>query len=232
MKNLFILCLTIYSVHSSFAQASDSANFYYQKGLQDKNSRLWMIAINDFQKSLQFQPSNLVAQRELGKVEVELRKYDQAKETFKKLYDVNANDSIAVENLAMLYYWNRQWQECALYASRAKALQVGKGWNYLIGKSYYELEDFGQACKFLQAASKEDSSNAEIPYLMARSYVEMNNYKTAVPYFQHAIALDSSKYQWMYECALTMSTNYDDKSAIKYYELAATKGYKKDNDFY
>lgn len=232
MKNLVTFCLTLVCLQSAFSQTNDSATFYFQKGLQDKSNRLWMIAMSDFQKSLDFQPVNLNAQYALGSLEVELRKYDQAKVIFKKIYDSNANDSLAVENLAMMSFWNREWQECIVYANRARDLHVGKGWNYMIGKSYYEQEDYGHACKYLQAASREDSSNAEIPYLMARSYVEMNNYKTAIPFFQRAIGMDSSKYQWMYECALTMSTIYDDKSAIRYYELAAGKGYKKDNDFY
>jgi tetratricopeptide (TPR) repeat protein len=68
--------------------------------------------------------------------------------------------------------------------------------------------------------------------MIARSYVDMNNYKPAIPYFQKAISLDSGKVQWIYECALVYATIYDDFSAIKYYELASSKGYKKDNDFY
>ena len=102
----------------------------------------------------------------------------------------------------------------------------------MLGKSYYEQEDYGHAFPNLQAASKEDSSNAEIPYLIARAFVDMNNYKPAIGFYQKAISLDSSRVQWIYECALVYATIYDDKSAITYYELAGAKGYKKDNDFY
>jgi tetratricopeptide (TPR) repeat protein len=102
----------------------------------------------------------------------------------------------------------------------------------MIGKSYYEMEDYGHAFSYLPSAAMEEPQNAEIPYMIARSYVDMNNYKPAIPYFQKAISLDSSKAQWIYECALVYATIYDDQSAIKYYDLAAAKGYKKDNDFY
>jgi tetratricopeptide (TPR) repeat protein len=94
------------------------------------------------------------------------------------------------------------------------------------------MEDYGHTFSYLPSAAMEEPQNAEIPYMIARSYVDMNNYKPAIPYFQKAISLDSSKAQWIYECALVYATIYDDQSAIKYYDLAATKGYKKDNDFY
>jgi len=219
-------------VQFAFSQSADSSNFFYQKAVEEKNKRLYMVAFNDFQRSVQFKTDNLDAQRELGLTALELRKYENAKQAFLKVNQVKKDDTIAIQNLATIYYWTRQWPEAAQYAIKARDLHTGKNWNYIIGKCYYEQEDYGQAFKYLQPALKEDSSNAEIPYLIARAFVDMNNYKTAIPYFQKAIALDSGKVQWIYECALTMATVYDDKNAIKYYELAALKGYKKDNDFY
>jgi len=219
-------------VQFAFSQSADSSNFFYQKAVEEKNKRLYMVAFNDFQRSVQFKTDNIDAQRELGLTALELRKYENAKQAFLKVNQVKKDDTIAIQNLATIYYWTRQWPEAAQYAIKARDLHTGKNWNYIIGKCYYEQEDYGQAFKYLQPALKEDSSNAEIPYLIARAFVDMNNYKTAIPYFQKAIALDSGKVQWIYECALAYATIYDDKSAIKYYELAALKGYKKDNDFY
>ena len=231
MKNLLLICCTFFTALAAFSQ-SDSSGFFYQKGMEEKSKRLYMVAFNDFKKSVEFKQDNIDAQRALGLTAVELRKYDNAKQAFLKVTELKKDDTTAIQNLATIYFWTRQWQQATAYGIRARDLHVGKNWNYLIGKSYYEEEDYGQAFKYLPAAAKEDSTNAEIPYLMARAFVDMNNYKSAIPYFQKAIALDSAKVQWIYECALTFATIYDDKSAIKYYELAASKGYKKDNDFY
>ncbi len=191
-----------------------------------------MAAFNDFQKSLQYRADNADVQRDLGLTAVELRKYENAKQAFLKVNELKKDDPVATENLALLYFWTHQWPQAVQYAQQAQQLNTGKNWNYIIGRSYYEQEDYGHSYKYLQAAAKEDTANAEIPYLQARSFVDMNNYKAAIPFFQKAIALDSSRTQWIYECALTFATIYDDKSAIKYYELAAARGYKKDNDFY
>ena len=216
----------------AMAQSVDSASFFYNKGFEEKGKRLYMPAYNDLQKSLHYQPDNVDAARQLGLVAVELRKYDNARDAFLKVVASQKDDTTAVTNLAMLYFWTRQWLPAAQYARQAQQLHAGSNWNFILGKSYYEAEDYGQAFKYLQAAGQEDSLNAEIPYMVARGFVDMNNYKAAIPFFRKAIALDSTRAQWMYECALTCATIYDDKTAIKYYELAALKGYKKDNDFY
>jgi len=214
------------------AQSPDSSSAYLKKAQDEKTRRLYLVAFNDFQKSVQYKPDNVDALRELGLTALELRKYDNSKDAFLKVLDLSKDDTTATANLAMLYFWTRQWQPATQYAQRAQQLHAGKSWNYVIGKSFYEAEDYGQAFKFFQAAAQEDSANAEIPYLEARGFVDMNNYKAAIPFFKKAISLDSTRSEWMYECALTCATVYDDKTAIKFYELAALKGYKKDNDFY
>ena len=226
------MVIAVLSANLLPAQSNDSSSFFYQKGLEEKNKRLFMVSYNDLQKSLEYNPSNTDALRETGLVAVELRKYENAKIFFQKLEQKINNDTTAITNLATLYFWTHQWPQAALYAKKAQDLHAGKGWNYVIGKSYYEQEDYGQSYKYLQTAAKDDSTNAEIPYLQARSFIDMSNYKPAIAFFQRAIYLDSTKTEWIYDCALAFATINDNKSAINYYELAAVRGYKKDNDFY
>jgi tetratricopeptide (TPR) repeat protein len=232
MKKFFLIGSALFCTHIVFSQSSDSSANYYQKGLTDKNNRLFMVAYNDFQKSLHYKPDYIEAERQLGLITVELRRYEEAIQIFLKVIQQQKEDTTALSNLANLYFWTRLWSQATDYAQRAQKMHTGKNWNYIIGKSFYEQEDYGQAFKYFQAAGREDSTNAEIPYLVARGFIEMNNYKAALPYLQRAIFLDSTKTQWIYQCALTFATIYDDKAAIKYYELAAEKGYKKDNDYY
>ena len=232
MKFLLSIFLILIFLNSPLAQIKDSSDLLFQKGLEEKDKRLYMISFTDLRQALQYNPQNAGAQKELGLVCVELHKYDQAILAFNRLEELKKDDSTAIVNLGILYFWTHQWEKAIAYANKAKGIHAGQHWNYVLGKSYYELEDYGHAFPNLQAASKEDTSNAEIPYLIARAFVDMNNYKPAIGFYQKAISLDSSKVQWIYECALVYATIYDDKSAITYYELAGTKGYKKDNDFY
>ncbi len=232
MKNTIFFLFATLMFQSVFSQSKDSSGVYFQKGIKEKQARRYMVAFNNFQKSIQYDSNNVDAQRELGLVSLELRKYGDAEVAFTKVVALQKDDTTAVVNLANLFFWTHQWKQAVFYSQRAIQLNAGKGWNYSIGKSYYQQEDYAQAFKYLQAAAKEDSTNPEIPYLTARAFVDMDNYKAAVPFFKKAIGLDSTKTQWMYEFALVLATIPNDKMAIQYYLLAADKGLKIDNDYY
>ncbi len=231
-RTFVVLFIILASAWRTNAQSADSSRYFYLKAMDEKSNRLYLVAYTDFQRSLEYDSLNADALRETGLTAVELRKYENAKMVFEKLVVIQKNDTTAINQLAILNFWSHQWEKAVRYASRALQLHSGQNNYYILGKSYYEMEDYGHAFNYLPAAATEDPKNAEIPYLIAHAYVDMNNYKPAIPYFQKAIALDSSKVQWIYECALVYATIYDDISAIKYYDIAAAKGYKKDNDFY
>ncbi|MDP4130095.1 MAG: tetratricopeptide repeat protein [Bacteroidota bacterium] len=231
-RNGVICLITLAFILKAQAQSADSSRFFYLKALNEKSNRLNLVAYNDFQRSLQYDSTNPDVLRETGLSAVTLRKYENAIVVFERLLRIQQNDTTGINQLAILYFWTQKWDKAVHYASRALQLHTGSNNYYMLGKSYYEMEDYGHAFSYLPTAAAEDPKNAEIPYLIARAYVDMSNYKPAIPYFQKAIALDSSKVQWLYECALVYATIYDDVSAIKYYDIAAARGYKKDNDFY
>lgn len=230
MKNL--LTLVALTLSGLVAAQTDSSSLFLQKGNEAKNERRFLVASQHYQKAIQFNAENIDAQRELGVVYVEMRKYDLAKLAFEQVTKRNANDPIAIENLANLYFWTRKWNDAIAYSKKMQELKIGKNTNFIIGKSYYEQEDYGHAFPYLNAASKDDSANAEIPYIIGRSYVDMNNYRNAAPWFEKAIALDTSKPRWIYECAMNYAAIPDDRTAIRYYLLAAQRGYKTDNGYY
>jgi tetratricopeptide (TPR) repeat protein len=230
MKNLSIFLPLFLSV-ASFAQ-TDSAAYYFQKGNESKNARLFLVASQQYKKAIELNPANTDAQRELGNVSVEMRKYPDAIQAFAEVVKKLPNDPVAVENLTSLYFWTRKWNEAIEKGKKMQELKIGKDVNYIIGKSFYELEDYGQSYSYLQAAAKEDTANADIPYTIGRSFVEMSNYRSAAPFFVKAVQLDSSKARWVYECALNYAAIPDDKDAVKYYLLAEQRGYKTDNDYF
>jgi tetratricopeptide (TPR) repeat protein len=108
--------------------------------------------------------------------------------------------------------------------------KLGHHANYILGKSYYQQENYGQSNKYLLAAAKEEPGNAEIPYLMAKSYVDMDNYKMAVQYYEQALAKDTSNAKWYYETAFIYFGVPDAKKSVQYFEKAISKGYHATND--
>jgi tetratricopeptide (TPR) repeat protein len=227
-----ILPIAIWLMAASAQAQSDSSLFFLEKGNEAKKERKFLVAAQQYQKAIQLHPQNVEAQKELGLVYVEMRKYDLAKLAFNEAAKHNPTDRVVIENLATLNFYTRKWNEAIAYAKKMQELKIGKNTNYIIGKSYYELENYGKAFPYLEAATREDSSNAEIPYIVGRSYVDMSNYRKAAPWFEKAIALDTSRPRWVYECALNYAAIPDDINAIKFYTLAAERGLKTDNDYF
>src|SRR4051794_37461049 len=104
MKNLVILLFLSFSI-SSIAQNKDSAAFFLQKGNEAKQGRLYMVAAQHYKKAVSFDAGNIEAQRGLGNVAVEMRRYPDAIQAFGEVAKSNPNDPEANENLANLYFW-------------------------------------------------------------------------------------------------------------------------------
>jgi len=232
MKSRLALVFHLFFTLAGFGQAQDSAAFYLQKGNEASNSRLYMVASKAYLQSISYDSSNPDTYRELGKVYVEMRHYPEAIVAFRKVQKLAPKDSSATRNLAMLYYSTRRWEDAIKYAKIMQEEHMAGNAEYILGQSYTELEDYGQAYPHLQAALKTDTGNAQIYYTIARNFVEMSNYRSAAPFFVKAIAHDTTNARWVYETALSYAAIPDDKNAITYYELAARRGYKMDNEFF
>ena len=230
MKNFLSMVAISFTATNMFAQ-TDSATYFFQKGNEEKTARLFKPALADYQKSVQFNENNAIAQRELGLVALELRSYDLSIKAFEKVLKLQKEDHVAIENLTNIYFWTRKWNEAIQSAHTAQQLHIGSQNNFIIAKSYYELENYGEALRFLELAYRDDPKNPEVPYMGGRSYVEMSNYKKALGCYEQALAIDSTKTNWVYEAGMVAYAIPDDKKAIYYFEKAAEKGMKKTNDY-
>ena len=232
MKNrAFFITIFVWMGFTGFTQSRDSADYYFNRGLQEKEEKKFMLAYGDMKKAQSVKGNDIQWLTQVGLVEVELRKYDLALINFLKVDSLKKDDPVVLENLANLNFFSHKWENAIKYGKRCQEMKVGTRMNYLIGKSFYELENYGEAYKYFQLVMVEEPKNAEIPYLLARAFVDMSNYRSAATFYEKAIALDSTKPRWIYEMAMTISAIPNDKVAISYYELAAAKGYKIDNDY-
>ncbi len=101
---------------------------------------------------------------------------------------------------------------------------------FMLGKSYYELENYGQAEKLLSAEVSLKPTNVEAVSLLGRVYIELSNYRNAIAVYNQALNLDPNNSQMIYELGLLYYTMNNEKEAVKYFELAVEKGYKQDLD--
>jgi tetratricopeptide (TPR) repeat protein len=230
MKNINIILMLGIVSNVAYAQ-SDSSEFYFKKGLAEKEARRFREAEKNFAKAAGFAPNEAKVQIGWGQALVEQKRYMEAREKYKAAYAIDAKNAEVIEQLANLSLSTRQWNDAVTYAKKMQEAKVGNSSNYIIAKSAYEQGNYGECLKYCEQAFKEDPKRAETPYIAGRSLVEMSNYKKAAGCFEQAIERDSTKANWMYEAGLVYYAIPDDKKAIYWFERAAAKGYNRSNDF-
>jgi tetratricopeptide (TPR) repeat protein len=225
-----VLLALIFLSSSLFAQ-TDSANYFLQKGLLEKQNGRRMESLKNFEKAAKFNPNDKSITTELASAYLDLHRYFQARESYKKLVDLGDASASSYKQLLKLSFDLKQYDDALLYAGKLKQADPTEKVNYYVGKVHYDRDNYGDAIKALSAAAKEDPQNAEIPYMIGHSYADMQNYKQAIPYFQKAIELDPAKPYWSYELGLIYYGMNDSKNSLKYILDAGNKGYPKDNDY-
>lgn len=209
----------------------DSADYFLQKGLVEKQNGRRLESLKNFEKAAKYDATNKAITAELASAYHDLRKYNMALETYKKLVTMGDESPELYKKLMLLSYQLKQNDDVLLYADKLKKADPGEKIAFYVGRINYDNDNYGEAIKYLNIAEKEDPANAEIPYLIAHSYADMMNYKLAIPYFKKAIELKPTEAYWIYELSLICYAMHADKDALKYMLEAGEKGLKKDNDY-
>ncbi|MBA2499212.1 MAG: tetratricopeptide repeat protein [Chitinophagaceae bacterium] len=230
MIRVIFLTLILFTSSVILAQV-DSAGFYFQKGLEEKQKGRLMESFKHFDRAYSYNSKSKEIVNELASTYFDLRKYGQARVKYKEAEQLGEVSAEGYKKLMTLSFNLRQYDDAILYANKLKNADQSEKVNYYIGKAHYDRENYGEAIRFLNEASIEDPQNSEIPYLVARSYADMMNFKLAVPYFEKAIQLSPDKPSWIYETGLIYYAMHDDKNALKYILLAGEKGHARDNDY-
>lgn len=215
---------------SSFAQA-DSSSFYLQKGMDEKVKGRRMEVVKQLEKAYAFNKQNEQIVNELAAAYTDVKFYAKAKEKYSQAESLGDRSASLYKNLMTLNFNTRQWADAMKYAQLLKKADASEKVDYYIGRAYYEQEDLGKAIQYLEAAAKDDPTNAEIPHTLATAYTNMQNFKLAIPYFQKAMSLTPTNNRYVYELALVYYGMNDNANALKYMLEAGDKGYKKDGEY-
>ncbi len=239
LRKIFFICLvlttTLANSQVAFTPAinigADSADYFLQKGLVEKQNGRRLESLKNFEKAEKYDENSKAITTELAFAYLDLRRYGQARESFKKMVTLGDNSAAVYKQLMTLSFQLKQNEDVLLYADKLKTADPNEKVLYYVGKVSYDMDNYGDAIKYLNGAAKEDPTNAEIPYMIARSYADMMNYKLAVPYFQKAIELKPTEAYWIYELGLLHYAMHNDKDALQYMLEAGEKGLKRDNDY-
>ncbi len=229
MKKLFFYLFVCLLYSSTFAQNADSAHFYYNKGVQENEGRLYAIASKDFNRAIHFDPNFTDAYIANGKANQAMRRITEAQENFNKAYELNPKNIEVISQLMNLSFNNRQFQKAIDLAQKClNCVDAPR----VLGMSYYNLEDYGKAEKYLKQAIAKNDKDAESAYTLGRTYLELEEETKAIPLYEKAIESEPTRNQWQYELGLIYYSQNDFKNSLKYFDLAAENGYTKTNDFY
>ncbi|HSU29485.1 MAG TPA: tetratricopeptide repeat protein [Chitinophagaceae bacterium] len=213
------------------ATTVDSADFFLQKGLVEKQNGRRLESLKNFEKASKYDANNKTIVTELASAYLDLHRYGMARDSYKKLVNLGDISASNYKQLMTLSFQLKQNEDVIAYALKLKELDPNEKINYFVGRVNYDMDNYGEAIKFLNAAAADDPANAEIPYMVAHCYADMMNYKLCIPYFQKAVTMDPAKPYWIYEMGLIYYAMNDDKNALKYILEAGDKGYTRDNDY-
>jgi len=229
MKHMLSLIISVLTYLNVGAQATDSALFYFEKGMSEKSARRYLVASKHFDKAIGFNSKFMQAFIENGKVNLEMRKVDAALVNFTRANLLEPDNAEAIKQLSGLYFNNRQFQKAMELAQKCNSCPEA---DKIIAMSNYHLGDYGKAVVQLEKVLANSPSDAAVCYALAASYLELDQEKTAIAYYKRAIALDTLKINWVYELGLLYYNQAQYADAVHYFEKAANGGYPKSNEYY
>src|SRR4030095_607127 len=103
-------------VSFSLSAQTDSANYFLQKGLDEKQKGRRMESLRNFEKAAKYDSTNKVLEKELASAYLDLRKYYQAKETYKRLVNLGDATSANFKQLLVLCFNLQNYDEALIYA--------------------------------------------------------------------------------------------------------------------
>lgn len=221
-----VVCLLVYS--SAYSQKTDSSEAYFQKGIEEKTARRFLVASTWFDKAIAANPQMKQAYIESGYVNIEMRKTDKAMLQFNKVLELDPNNAVATKELMEMYYSYRMFAKAKEMANKCSSCLNSEKIKAMCS---YQEENYGAAVKGLTSYLAKNPADAEATYTLARSYLDMEDYKNAVPNYNKAVLLDGQKNAWMYELGLLYYSQEDYKNAVVFFNKAAEKGYPQKSDF-
>lgn len=230
MKQVILTIIAGFGIMTGMAQ-SDSLTYYLMKGEEAASGRQMQPAYQYYKQAVSIDDSNAEALKGLADAAYEIRSYIVARESYKKHHELQPKDTATISRLTELSFNTRQFQEAIDMARKAKMLGFGDRFDWLMAKSFFQLEQFGSSIEYIERAWKKDSSDAQMPFMAARAFIELSNYRRAAGCYEQALRLEPGNAQWMYEAAMTWSAIPDDARAIPWFEKAVAANHPRTSDF-
>ncbi len=171
------------SISATSFLAPKDAKKAYERGLQSLLKNKPEDALKDFEKAVAVYPKYADAWMTLGKVRLQQKSYEPAKEALLKALDADAKLVGPYVELGLLSAQQQQWEDSARYLDRAVKLDpidFPQAW-YADAVADYNLKRYDAAEASAREAIKLDPKhqNARADYLLGLVLIEKKNYADA-----------------------------------------------------
>lgn len=227
-KSLTLLLAIALTATCLAAKNADSSLFYFQKGLEEKKARRYLVASDHFTKAIALNSVFVDAYIEKGYANNEMRRTDAAKADFTKALELDPQNETVIKELTTIYFNYRQYQNALDMVQKCKNC-IDK--ERISALCYYNMEDYGKAEKLLISLVNKNPKDAELTYTLASNYLAMGLEPKAITWYENAVLLDDKKSKWFFELGLLYSNNNNYKKAVVAYTKAADLGFIRGNDF-
>lgn len=233
MKTILLLITAgTFWVNAGYAIDRDSSNVLLKKAKAARVEKRISQATNLFNQSIEQDPSNTDAYKELSEFAMDTRNYRQAYLALTKWHELEPQNENVYKPLANIHFMMGKHKETLTYTQKWEAAHPQEPMHYIVGMCNYYMENFPEAINRLMYAAEKEPDNASIQYTIGRSYVELGRYAQAVPYYKIATDLDRKNARYPYELAMVFYSIPDDKKSIEMFELAAQRGWVQNADYF
>lgn len=212
----------------------DSAEYFFAKGKEFQSARQYGNAWSFYEKAAQQNPNSEQYQLAIADVCQTMHRMGPLVKALEAAVAIAPTNTTTQGKLLQLYFDFGQYSKVieklpALHNS----LPELKDWAWMLGRSHYATQNYGQAVKYLKTALKENPKHAEAAYFLGRIMMKEENYKAAIPFYEQSLAIDTTVQPYrVYELALICATALQPELSIKYFQKALDLNYRPSDDFY
>jgi|GEM_PF-1273222 len=198
-KNDFDRAIEAYS--RAIQLSSNYHEAYYKRGLANLQMEKPGDAINDFNKTLQYNPQFYLAQKGIGDAYFSQKNYKSCISSMEaclemsSLKKANSNNTVAeIYNTIGKAQYNLNDLDKALdnFSSAEKKNENFAEAHFNRGLAYYKKNNFNDATKEIREAISIENNHAEWHYYLGRALQDGRHYEDAIASYRNAIALDSA----------------------------------------
>ena len=161
------------------------------------NTQNFDQALIEIQLLIQKYPNSSKAFNLQGIIQMSLNKYQEAKNSFQKSFDLNSKYVDPLNNLGLIYFKEKNFKKSIYFYEKAISHNNKFTLPYLnLSIIYIESEDYKKAIKLLKQLVLIDKNSHLAFYNLFKIYIQINKHELAIKNLKKAISID--KYQVNY----------------------------------